>query len=305
MKKSRVFFIALLILIIVIAVLFLAFRGNSIKDLTKWAQNLKVEDITSAVSKAGYSASESFQLSDDEIQEVVSLINSLHERDFYLNEDRHNYGPPKFSLLLTTNGGEYYIRQSTWPMFELEIAFEGKLWWFNSDELVTLILEITGWIPEVIWSGKVSGSNIGAYTGSGDDVASNGSLIPAEPITIKVLTGNADNITSISVDHTDGRKVQLDNTGLHEVITVLDSMEKVESLLPFRFYEFTEGVRPEGDKYTITIEYEDSPTDIIYFEKEIMYSHPVLGVYARAYGLRFSIDTNSELYSILEEVLNE
>jgi|GEM_PF-5172280 len=297
MKKSRVFFIALLI---VMSVFLLTVRGKSPRKITKWAQNLKVEDITSATTRTSLPDSESFQLSDAEVQEVVGLLNSLIERDFHLNEDAFRPSTPEFTLSLTTSDGEYLIEQSTWPMFELEIEFNGRLWWFSCKELVQLILEKTGWVPEVIWNGQVSSSNLTAYINDSNDAASSSQTPETLPIA-KVLTRNVDNITSVSVEHTDGRAVQLDNPQLHEIITTLDSMEQKEILQPpYRFYS-----NHEGNRFTITIEYEDSSTDVIFFREEAFYLHPILGTYAVSHGLGFSIDANSELYSILEEVLNE
>ena len=297
MKKSRVFFIALLI---VMSVFLLTVRGKSPRKITKWAQNLKVEDIISATTRTSLPNSKSFQLGDAEIQEIVSHINSLFEYDFHLNEDAFRPSTPEFTLSLTTSDGEYLIEQSTWPMFELEIEFNGRLWWFSCKELVQLILEKTGWVPEVIWNGQVSSSNLTAYINDSNDAASSSQTPETLPIA-KVLTRNVDNITSVSVEHTDGRAVQLDNPQLHEIITTLDSMEQKEILQPpYRFYS-----NHEGNRFTITIEYEDSSTDVIFFREEAFYLHPILGPYAVSHGLGFSIDTNSELYSILEEVLNE
>ena len=295
MKKSKAIIIAVMI---IAAVFLLSGCNKSPRKVTTWAHNLKAEDIVSATTRTSLPDSESFQLSDAEIQEIVSHINSLLEYDFHLNKDAFRPSAPEFTLSLTTSDGEYRIEQSTWPMYELEIEFNGKLWWFSCKELEELILEKTGWVPEVIWSGQVSSSNLTTYIRNGDDVASNSSQVPQCPIA-KVLTGTVDNIASVSVDHTDGRAVLLDDPQLHEIVTTLDSMEQKNILLPHHFYSNREGI-----KFTITIEYENSSTDVIFFKEEAFYSHPVLGLYAPSRGLGFSIDSDGEFYSMLEEVLN-
>ena len=297
MKKAKVIYVAVLI---AMSAFLLAGCGKSARGVTKWAQNLKVEDITIATVQAGFSDAEAISLSDVEIQKVVAIINSLEESDFVFNKDSFSI-PPRISLSLTVGDTTYSINDALISYHhKIEIKFGRNLWWINCDELMELIVEKAGWIPEVVWDGSVSGSNISNRNSEYDVARFNEFQDSKNPSVLEMLTGNVDNISSVTISDADGRATQLDSPQSNNIIDTLSTVSAKEI---HDFYSFEKNLT--GKEYTITIEYVDSEADILYLKEKIIYFHPMSDKDARNSYLTFSVGEGNPLLTVLEEVLNK
>ena len=300
-----------LVVIIVVLIILLTGCSESPKRITDWAQNLKAEDITDAVAWTsnfgGNYESNEVQLNDDEIQEVVTIINSLKRSDFKLN--KHNAGStPQYGLKLSVGNTDYsFINDG------FEMMFEGNQWWINCEELRLLIAEKSGWSPAPVWDGTVtgtdikipvsgeptSGTNISTSNDEGDNMASGFEYSERIPV-VGMLTGKVDDIVSVTIEHQDGRTCALENPQSHGIITTLNSMDAEEVPYPHHLES-----QQTDNVITITITYENSKTDIIYVKNESSHFCRMLETRGSSGDLGFAVGADSELLSMLEKVLDQ
>jgi len=288
--------------------------------ITSWAQNLKAEDIsvmTAWTSNFGdnYESNE-VQLNDEEIQEVVTLINSLNENDFTLN--KHNAGTtPEYGLILTIGDTDYSFTDERFGLW-----FEGKHWWIDCEELRLLIVEKSGWSPTPIWDGTVTGTDIkipvsGEPT-SGTNIRTSDTEVdntefgmpPSERIpVVGLLTGKVEDITSVTIEHADGRVCQLENPQSNDIIAILSTMDAEELPNPYHYEMWF-----LNDVFTITVKYSNSETDIIthksevdiayYINEENISFHRRLEKFGSRGDFGFVIGTDSELLLMLVNALD-
>ena len=300
-----------LVVIIVVLIILLTGCSESPKRITDWAQNLKAEDITDAVAWTsnfgGNYESNEVQLNDDEIQEVVTIINSLKRSDFKLN--KHNAGStPQYGLKLSVGNTDYsFINDG------FEMMFEGNQWWINCEELRLLIAEKSGWSPAPVWDGTVTGTDIktpiGTEPTSGsnintpdldDDNTESGFEYSERIPVVGMLTGKVDDIVSVTIEHIDdGKTCQLENPQSHEIITILSTMDAEEVPHPHHLE-----VPGTGDLFSITIEYGSSDADTIYLMESSWYCYRLLDTLGNSGDRGFVIGINTELPSMLEEIIN-
>ena len=308
------------VVLITVLILLLSGCSESPKRITDWAQNLKAEDITDAVAWTsnfgGNYESNEVQLNDDEIQEVVTIINSLKRSDFKLN--KHNAGStPQYGLKLSVGNTDYsFINDG------FEMMFEGNQWWINCEELRLLIVEKSGWSPTPIWDGTVTGTDIkipvsGEPT-SGTNIRTSDTEVdntefgmpPSERIpVVGLLTGKVEDITSVTIEHADGRVCQLENPQSNDIIAILSTMDAEELPNPYHYEMWF-----LDDVFTITVKYSNSETDIIthksevdiayYINEENISFHRRLEKFGSRGDFGFVIGTDSELLLMLVNALD-
>ena len=299
------------IALIVVLILLLAGCSESPKRITNWAQNLKAEDITDAVAWTsnfgGNYEDNEVQLSDSEIQELVSIINSLKENDFEYNK-HNNGGTPDYGLRLSVGNTDYSFTNN-----ERGMLFEGKQWWIDCKELFEFIAEKSGWTPSPVWDGTVTGTDIKIPIGGGP---TSGSNIPSPNVeddnatsdiefseripVVGLLSGKASDITSVTIEHEDGRTGTLENPQSHGIISTLNSLDAEEVPYPHHLES-----QQSDNVITITIKYENSKTDIIYVKKESLHFCRMLETCGSGGDLGFAVGADIELLSMLEKVIDQ
>ena len=297
-------------IVILIAVLTLLLAGctESPKRITNWAQSLKAEDVTDAVVWASSNVPEETRLSDIEIEEVVAIINSLKENNFTLN--KNNAGTtPEYGLKLSVGNTDYNFTSEGFGM-----SFEGKHWWIDCEELRELIVEKSGWTPATAWDGTAtgtdikvpvggeptSGTNINTPSVESDNAESRVELSERTPV-VGLLTGKVEDIASVTIVHIDnGKTCQLENSQLHETITILSTIDAEKVPHPHHLE-----VPGTGDLFSFTIEYGSTDVDTIYLKESSASCYRLLDTLGNSGDRGFVIGTSTELLSMLEEVINK
>lgn len=126
MKKT------IFILSCIFAVSFLAGCSSNKSALADWMRNLDEQQLAVYFWCNDFDKEKS--LTDDEVQELVSIINSLKEDK--LTENKHLAGiTPEYGFHLLAGDEKYYINQANAPNGQTEIGFQDKLWWIKSSDL--------------------------------------------------------------------------------------------------------------------------------------------------------------------------
>ena len=110
--------------------------ANDKNSLADWLQHLDEEQLTVSFWSNG---NEEKNLTEDEVQKVVSILNSLTEDN--LTENKHLAGiTPEFGFHLIAGGEDYYINQADAPMGQSEMGFHDKQWWIESSDFQDYML---------------------------------------------------------------------------------------------------------------------------------------------------------------------
>lgn len=145
-KKCR---IVLFTAVLIALALVLAGCGKNYETPWEWIENLKSDDIESAViwyvpeaddkNDAKSTEEQQISLSDKEIDKLFIILYRLGESNFTENADNAG-STPQYGLKITmTDGKEYNINQSIAPQGALEMQYADKQWFLSSDKLDTFI----------------------------------------------------------------------------------------------------------------------------------------------------------------------
>ncbi|MCI8284822.1 MAG: hypothetical protein HFE90_06075 [Firmicutes bacterium] len=138
MKKHRVLYIVIAVLLISV---FIISCINEITSPWTWAQNIKMDDIIYAIPWDNFDDKSS--LTEEEKEILVSILNGLERKDFTKNTELVG-GTPEYGLKVLTLNSDYNINESIAPAGALEMTYCGHLWWIDSNELDTFILNTLG-----------------------------------------------------------------------------------------------------------------------------------------------------------------
>ena len=126
---------------IVLSALFvLSFAAcGSAGGITAWANSLSAEDISAAhIWNAEGGNHRETELSPEEIDEIVNIINSLKKNNFKWNK-RLAGSTPICGLILMLEDEQYYIAESGYGKYKLEISYNDKQWWIDCEQLNDII----------------------------------------------------------------------------------------------------------------------------------------------------------------------
>ena len=105
-----------------------------------WAQRLTCEDITSAIPQSEFQKLEA--LDDAQTIELVALLNGLTKENFTHNRHLRG-GTPTYRLELNIGSEIYYLNESIAPDGALEMEYNGKQWWIDSEALSNFVKRVT------------------------------------------------------------------------------------------------------------------------------------------------------------------
>ncbi len=112
-----------------------AFMGMKTDTPWAWAQSIDANDVSVCIWDSTNSEKHP---TDTEKETLISILNSLKQEDFTQNKELSGI-TPGYGLRITTDGEEYYINEADAQYGSLEMNYDGKQWWLNSDELDSFI----------------------------------------------------------------------------------------------------------------------------------------------------------------------
>ena len=112
----------------------------------EWAQGLDREDIISATpwSQDKINQNDAIDsLNDTQTLELVTLLNKLTKDSFTHNKHLRG-GTPTYGMQIDIAGQTYYLNEANGPHGSLEMSYNEKLWWIDSEELSAFIQKLVG-----------------------------------------------------------------------------------------------------------------------------------------------------------------
>jgi len=98
----------------------------------EWAQGLSGENLSAVV----WDDSKEQRLTDEELQELTTVLNGLQPDAFHENKSLAGI-TPTFGLRLSIGDKAYNINQADTSAGQMEMGYQGKLWWIQSESLWT------------------------------------------------------------------------------------------------------------------------------------------------------------------------
>ena len=141
-------------------ILYLSACTAPVQGVANWATRLSAEEITNAEAWTLNPYYTTTRLSQAEIDELVSIINSLDVSNF--TEDTS----------LSSVSGEYgvviYIRRRYFSITQsesrgngrLEMMYNNKRWLINDDLLNEFIIRKSGWVSMPVWDQGISPAGV-------------------------------------------------------------------------------------------------------------------------------------------------
>ncbi|HHX36737.1 MAG TPA: M56 family metallopeptidase [Clostridiaceae bacterium] len=114
------------------------FTGAAKSNPWQWASGVNQNTLYSAEA---WSGSSFYVLSYDETQELSQLINVLDKGSFTENTELVG-GTPEYGIIINVEDTKYNLNESIAPAGSLEMEYEGKMWWIDSEELNSFILNV-------------------------------------------------------------------------------------------------------------------------------------------------------------------
>lgn len=131
-KKLVVVILTVLLVACILAAVF--FLRNPSASPAEWAQELSEENLSVVV----WDDFGEQDLSDKEIQALATVLNGLQPDAFHENKRQAGI-TPAFGIRLSVGDKEYYINEADSPAGQMEIGYQGKMWWIQSDSLYELV----------------------------------------------------------------------------------------------------------------------------------------------------------------------
>jgi len=100
----------------------------------EWAQELSEESLSVVV----WDDFGEWALSDEEIRTLTTILNGLQPDAFHENKRQAGI-TPAFGIRLSVGDKEYYINEADSPAGQMEMGYQGKMWWIQSDSLYELV----------------------------------------------------------------------------------------------------------------------------------------------------------------------
>lgn len=137
MKNLRDKKLVVVVLTVLLAACILAavlFLRNPSTSPAEWAQELSEKNLSVVV----WDDFGEQDLSDKEIQVLGTILNGLQPDAFHENKRQAGI-TPAFGIRLSVGDKEYYINEADSPAGQMEMGYQGKMWWIQSDSLYELV----------------------------------------------------------------------------------------------------------------------------------------------------------------------
>ena len=112
----------------------------------EWTQGLDQADIISATpwSQEKINQGDEFAaLNDTQTRELVALLNELTKDSFTHNKHLRG-GTSTYGMQINIAGQTYHLNEANGPHGSLELSYNEKLWWIDSQELSDFIRQMAG-----------------------------------------------------------------------------------------------------------------------------------------------------------------
>jgi len=112
----------------------------------EWTQSLHQVDIISATpwSQEKINQGDEFAaLNDTQTRELVTLLNGLTKDSFTHNKHLRG-GTSTYGMQINIAGQTYHLNEANGPHGSLELSYNEKLWWIDSEDLSDFIREMAG-----------------------------------------------------------------------------------------------------------------------------------------------------------------
>ncbi len=127
---------------LILAAVFLLSLAACSNGAAEWAQELKAEDIDSAMAWSwdGENDVQNY-LGEEETAELVSLLNKLPDDAF--TENTENAGiTPSFGILIEIDGKYCKLNEADAPSGSLQLSRGDTQWWIDNDELTSFVKSV-------------------------------------------------------------------------------------------------------------------------------------------------------------------
>lgn len=131
-KKLAVLILLVLLVVSIPAAVF--FLREPVTSPAEWAQGLSWENLSAAV----WDESEEQRLTDEELQELTTVLNGLQPDAFHENKRLAGI-TPTFGLRLSVGDKVYNVNQADTSAGQMEMGYQGRMWWIQSDSLYELV----------------------------------------------------------------------------------------------------------------------------------------------------------------------
>lgn len=131
-KKLAALILLVLLIVSVPAAVF--FLREPVSSPASWAQGLSGENLSAII----WDNSEEQPLTDEERQELTTVLNGLQPDAFHENKRLAGI-TPTFGLRLSVGDTVYNINQADTSAGQMEMGYQGRMWWIQSDSLYELV----------------------------------------------------------------------------------------------------------------------------------------------------------------------
>ena len=133
-RGKRLAVLILLVLLVASIPAAVFFLREPVTSPAGWAQGLSGENLSAVV----WDDSEEQRLTDEELKELTTVLNGLQPDAFH--ENKRLVGiTPTFGLRLSVGDKVYNINQADSSAGQMEMGYQGKMWWIQSDSLYELV----------------------------------------------------------------------------------------------------------------------------------------------------------------------